>query len=1200
MEILEKGTITEPGSAEVWLALSEACIAVSNYERAFTCAEKAAILDPDRPEPRLISGKIALEAGQLPVARLHAEAVLLRDPGEPAALLILAKARAAEGSLQGALNFIENSIPAARDAYPLLIERVALLKKLGAVDEAIKALQELSAAYPREAVVLKDLAEMLAASGNKNDAEAAAQAALRLQPYQPDLHLLAGSLQRETGQLDQAVYHLSEAVHQNPGFVDGYLELGKTYMERRETAMAIEILQQAIAVAPQDARPYFQSALVLKDTKDYVGAEKMLRKAASLDPDDVTIRRQLGALIALESGTQSFGGSEISMATTMIPPHDFQRPVSRPTMLALLKAGLKNREFRFTRQAALSWLASFPGDILVNYLLAQAMLEEGRVAQVLTILDDVCSRDPEFLPAQKLLSSPRLALDKQKKTISYSNVAALGGRMPGDIPVPVWSLQLRQAHQAYVEGKLAETEQLVSQALSANSTNPLPALLHMAMVRKTDDMQAVHNLANIYHSRWPENLAFSLYLAEARLHIGDEAGSVALLHQCVAHDAAGQVAERIWGKEHPYKSLWPEELHIYFDQPIPAAVSRELGWNMLGGSGPVMPSAPDADYNFAASAYSSSPVMPVMETSMPISAAGHVTPKGGPRYESHSILPPDMLQNIQEEFERIARRLRLPGIGRADARFPVYVVCSSRQGLLNQYGSQTSAAIDAEMKKLAEQVSQRPNWGAIVFYPDDPDGMASLGMQAAPFNDAWKLKLAIAELDKVLARKGEMIGALMIIGGPEVFPFHRLPNPTDDFDAEVPSDNPYASRDENYFVPEWPIGRLPGGNGPDAGLLLAALRQITAKHADYIKPTPWWQNYSFLRTTSKVAKAIFKPHSGENRKPSFGFTAAVWKQSSLAVFKPIGESRSMLVSPPVKSNGSGTSVLKPSFLSYFNLHGLPNSADWYGQREVGDNSGSPDYPVAVSPKDVLNHGQAPSMVYSEACYGANIAGKSEDDALSLKFLASGVSAMVGSTCISYGSVTTPLIAADLLGYLFWKHLRQGIPAGESLQKAKNELVREMNSRQGYLDGEDQKTLVSFVLLGDPLATLTEFPADEKTFLRPHSHPTVKTVCDRPDNNNEDQPITLDTMTSVKKIVDRYLPGLQNADFKVTHPHTFCTGVDHNCPTAHFATRGRQSKDPDRTVVTLSKQVQAATYTHRHYARVTLDRYGKMVKLSISR
>jgi len=50
-----------------------------------------------------------------------------------------------------------------------------------------------------------------------------------------------------------------------------------------------------------------------------------------------------------------------------------------------------------------------------------------------------------------------------------------------------------------------------------------------------------------------------------------------------------------------------------------------------------------------------------------------------------------------------------------------------------------------------------------------------------------------------------------------------LPNPTDDSDINVPSDNPYATIDENYFIQQWPVGRLPDERGNDAGYLLEQL-----------------------------------------------------------------------------------------------------------------------------------------------------------------------------------------------------------------------------------------------------------------------------------------------------------------------------------------------------------------------------------------
>jgi len=85
---------------------------------------------------------------------------------------------------------------------------------------------------------------------------------------------------------------------------------------------------------------------------------------------------------------------------------------------------------------------------------------------------------------------------------------------------------------------------------------------------------------------------------------------------------------------------------------------------------------------------------------------------------------------------------------------------------------------------------------------DDPSSMANFGLKPTLSEDPWALKLALVDLDKALAQKGLMIGALLIVGGPDVVPHHKLPNPVADIDTEVPSDNPYGTIDENYFIPE--------------------------------------------------------------------------------------------------------------------------------------------------------------------------------------------------------------------------------------------------------------------------------------------------------------------------------------------------------------------------------------------------------------
>jgi hypothetical protein len=125
------------------------------------------------------------------------------------------------------------------------------------------------------------------------------------------------------------------------------------------------------------------------------------------------------------------------------------------------------------------------------------------------------------------------------------------------------------------------------------------------------------------------------------------------------------------------------------------------------------------------------------------------------------------LEPVEKEFERIAKRLKKPGIARSDNRFPMHVIFSSREGLARQYGMQTALVIENEMANLVEIVKRRPGWGAMAFIADDAENAARLGVQPVDSVDPWKLKLALVDLDQRLASKGAMIGSVLIIGGPK-------------------------------------------------------------------------------------------------------------------------------------------------------------------------------------------------------------------------------------------------------------------------------------------------------------------------------------------------------------------------------------------------------------------------------------------------
>jgi hypothetical protein len=857
---------------------------------------------------------------------------------------------------------------------------------------------------------------------------------------------------------------------------------------------------------------------------------------------------------------------------------------SRTSFLQLLAAGLESGSYRFARQAALNWLAVFPGDLTIQLMLGKAHIGEGKLAQALPVVERVCRFDPQYLEAQETLASIYQKTNSEQLVFAKAASALLGSTTVNLNGMPEWFGWHQAAREAMSSGDWQGAGHFLHQVQSVVPDFDLAAIDLLYAGWQFHDRGTLYQLVNLYHSHWPDCLQFGLRLAEIEIEFGNEAVAVGLLHQCVSNDAIGQTAMRLWGRDHRYQPLWPGGLEIYFDMPVPADVAFQLGWNRLP-AGEFVPPIFDEELKIAdkqADEPTAAPKNEIPAGEQPAGTPDAVKPEPAAPGKEES------LKAVEDTFARLAKQMKKPSVGRSDGRYPVYVIFSTLKGLDAQFGPQTRDILVNEMQQLADYVSKRPGWNSLVFLPDQKESTEKFGITLlADSQDPWKLKLSLADLDQALAKKGQMIGALLIVGGPEIVPFHHLPNPTDDADKDVPSDNPYGTLDSNYFAPEWPVGRLPGESGKDAGLLLALLRGLNQYHAKKAKTLPQLGNLlTFLLEFLRQLTAT-------RQLKGYAYTASVWKDSSALVLQGMGEGGDLLVSPPTTTQTLVLDKLQKSALEYFNLHGLPDAAEWYGQKDYKDTAQDPDYPVALSPKNLSKNGSAPQIVYSEACYGGHILEKSEDTSMALKFLAIGTHAVIGSTTIAYGSVTAPLIGADLLGYHFWKFLRDGMTVGEALLQARLTLIKEMNQRQGFLDGEDQKTLISFVLYGDPLTGYDAFHTRSKSILRMKTQPVIKTMLDvKPDPA---QPVVISqaVMKEIKAIAETYLPGLDNPEIRVCERHAQGNG---NGPDA------KEGKLPRKAgvVVTVSKSVQVARRTFHQYARITINEKGKMVKLAISR
>ncbi|MDX9864703.1 MAG: tetratricopeptide repeat protein [Anaerolineaceae bacterium] len=297
--LLENISKKAADQGQVWLLLSKAYQQVEDWASALQASERAAVVDRYSPEPVLQSGKIALRMGKQKKAMECASLALKRAPGTAGSLLFLCEVQKAAGKSADALRMLEEAINGGQKCAAVMLEHARLVQSMQGAKEAEPLLMALVETDPENAEVLSDLAGVQLELDKPQEASQHAFRALKINPTLKGLNYLVGMMKRADGQLDQAVHYFSEAVRQYPNDLEAYVALGKTYLERRENKKAFKTFGQAMEIAPDDYRLYFHAGVILREQKDYVGAEDMMRRASELAPGDINIRRQLGAIVAL-------------------------------------------------------------------------------------------------------------------------------------------------------------------------------------------------------------------------------------------------------------------------------------------------------------------------------------------------------------------------------------------------------------------------------------------------------------------------------------------------------------------------------------------------------------------------------------------------------------------------------------------------------------------------------------------------------------------------------------------------------------------------------------------------------------------------------------------------------------------------------------------------------------------------------------
>jgi Tfp pilus assembly protein PilF len=843
----------------------------------------------------------------------------------------------------------------------------------------------------------------------------------------------------------------------------------------------------------------------------------------------------------------------------------------------IVRAAIEKHELEYARRMAEQWLAAQPGHLAMSLLLAETALAAGDRGRASRILNEVLHADPESTEALRLQA--KLHEEEEDLDLAWATLATLRHISPKDVRTNS-KLDRLAARTPTAQGlrNRASSPQVGRLAL-------VPALASLEQRWRTAKIEEAREQARELLITHPRLVKAHLILADCLMAHGDEVQAVEHIHQAASADPGGQVAKRLWDGTQPYVGAWPPAEVVGAPGPLPHPVAAALGWNLLS-DGKMSPSPADRSNGLNVQA---KPVSDA-ETESPVTAADGVSSSR----DALSIAQ-ETLINIQTEINRLgghrsseaastqarAERVRLQ---------PIYVIAASKRRLEKKYGQDGWEQIDGGLRALAKAAEDRLGLPAGVIYLDDSKSLGSFELEPVDTTDAWAVKKLLDKLDTRLEDQIKEIGWLLLVGGPDVIAFHRLPNPTEDHDTDIPSDNPYGCRDDNFFLPQRAVGRIPDGVDGDPTILLRGISTALAAHHAARRARGNW-----LTRLVNSFLWFFRRHPAP--ETSFGYTASVWRRASLKVFSKIGSTRGLRISPPMTSREFNGLALGPSCFAYFNLHGIADGPSWYGQRDPTFPADYPDFPVALSPGDIGAQGFVPEIVFTEACYGALVDGKTADTALALKFLESGAQMVVGSTSIAYGGLNSSLEAADLLALFFWKELLEGNSGGRALQQAKLVFANHLDERQGYLDGEDQKTLISFVFYGDPSIGA---PRSARIPLRlSRSSKTWHELTSLPPtvyakSGDEDSLATVpeELVSKVRSRVSGYLPGMEQAKLAIARQTAYDGDVYHPNPKAIRTT--------DRMVFTLQKSSQVSGATHELLVKVTVDDAGQMLKLAVSK
>lgn len=124
------------------------------------------------------------------------------------------------------------------------------------------------------------------------------------------------------GDLKAAEYAFKKVTEAEPEYADGWLNVARALIQEGETEAARPYIEKALAINPKLGRIHFFKAMIQKADGDYDAAEASLRTTASMYPRDRVVWNQIGRILFLK---REYAEAERALRNALsVDPEDLQ------------------------------------------------------------------------------------------------------------------------------------------------------------------------------------------------------------------------------------------------------------------------------------------------------------------------------------------------------------------------------------------------------------------------------------------------------------------------------------------------------------------------------------------------------------------------------------------------------------------------------------------------------------------------------------------------------------------------------------------------------------------------------------------------------------------------------------------------------------------------------------------------------------